>query len=250
MNYRVVICSHKRPQKLFNLTLNLLIRNGIKPDIVDIYIHESEINYYSEFNDKWNLIAHKKKGLKDIRTWVSNQYKNGSKIVFMDDDIKNIVHFVDKKKYNKKDNNLVNLIKEGFEACEKNNCSLWGCCPYDNPFFGNQKISTNLKYIIQACCGVILNHKAEERSYTTIEDFERTIKYYLKDKKVVRINYYGIETKYYASGGLNEYRNFENKEKDIIDLCNKYPNLVSIRYKKTREKPSDVDIRFNYRHKF
>lgn len=250
MSYRIVICSHKRPQRLFDLTLNLLERNSIKPNKVDIYVHKSEIEDYYAINDKWNIIPHSKKGLKNIRTWVSNQYKNGSKIVFMDDDIKNIIHFIDKKKYNKNENNLRNLIKDGFNACKKHNCNLWGCCPYDNPFFGNQTISTNLKYIIQACCGVILNHKAEKRTYTTIEDFERTIKYYLKDKKVIRVNYYGLETKYYDSGGLNEYRNFKNKEKDIINLCSKYPELVTIRYKKKRDKASDVDVRFNYRHKF
>lgn len=253
MNYRIAIASHKRPEKLKKETLSLLERAGISKDIIDIYIDFTEKDDYEKVLPNYGFHLHNTKELKNIRTMIAKKYKEGDYVVFMDDDIKNIIHFEDKKKYNKNDNNLKDLIKIGFENCEKENAGLWGCCPYDNPFFGNQEVSTKLKYIIQACCGAIINHEAEERSYTTIEDFERTLKYFMKDGKVVRVNNYGLDTKYYADGGLNDYRNFENKEHDIIDLCSKYPDMVKIKYKKTKgeiiKNPQSVDIRFNYNFK-
>jgi hypothetical protein len=253
MNYRIAIASHKRPERLKKETLSLLERAGISKDIIDIYIDFDEEKDYVKVLPNYGLHLHNTKGLKDIRTMISKKYKQGDYVVFMDDDIKNIIHFEDKKKYNKNDNNLKDLIKIGFENCEKENCGLWGCCPFDNPFFGNQEVSTKLKFIIQAVCGAIINHEAEERSYSTIEDYERTIKYFLKDGKVVRVNNYGLDTKIYADGGLNEYRNFENKEQDIKDLCSKYPDMVKITYKKKKgeiiKHPQSVNVRFNYNFK-
>ena len=58
------------------------------------------------------------------------------------------------------------------------------------------------------------------------EDYERTIKHYLKDGGVVRLNYICAKTKYIAKGGMGKEREF-NKSLDY--LLNTYKGLVSIK---------------------
>jgi len=85
-----------------------------------------------------------------------------------------------------------------------------------------------LKYIIGALYGV-LNDKSIKVSIDSAEDFERTILYYKKYGKVVRMNNMSAFTQYYATGGMAD--NGRTKELDIIEktkLCELYPEYCKI----------------------
>jgi hypothetical protein len=234
----------------------MLLNNDIDLTIVDLYIHQDELKNY-EYLKQYNLniYLHRLTELRFIRTYIALQYKQGSHILFLDDDIKDI---------GKKNNNKINWgasLKEmyelGFSECIKRNCSVWGITPYSNGFYMKNKMTENLKYIPMGCSGSIINHNCEMRSYSTIEDFERTIKYFLKDSKVLRLNMYCPKTKFYSIGGLNDLRSYELKKKDIENFTKKYPKLVKIKYKgqspscdkDKKQSPKDIDILFNYRAK-
>ena len=58
-------------------------------------------------------------------------------------------------------------------------------------------VSTNLCYIIGFMTGVINNRNAEIRTIDDKEDYERSIKYYLKDGGLLRFNNITCYTKCY-----------------------------------------------------
>ena len=90
-------------------------------------------------------------------------------------------------------------------------------------------ISTNLKFLIGFLTGVINNKQAEKRSIGDKEDYERTIKYYLKDKGVLRFDNISCYTRCYkVPGGIQTDRNVGLSKKNAGILIKKYPKLVSI----------------------
>ena len=92
-----------------------------------------------------------------------------------------------------------------------------------------QHMSTDLKFLIGFLTGVINNKKAEKRTISDKEDYERTIKYYLKDGGVIRFNNISCYTRCYkVPGGIQADRKTELSKKNANILIKKYPHLVSI----------------------
>ena len=65
----------------------------------------------------------------------------------------------------------------------------------------NDYTSTNLVYIIGFMTGVVNNKEAELRTIDDKEDYERSIKYYLKDNGVLRFNNVTCRTQCYKEPG-------------------------------------------------
>ena len=86
-------------------------------------------------------------------------------------------------------------------------------------------ITFDLQYIIGAFWGVINTH--DKDTYVTLddkEDFERTIKFYIRDGKVVRFNGIGILSAYYTElGGMQETRTEGRVKRSGMELLQKYP---------------------------
>ena len=99
----------------------------------------------------------------------------------------------------------------------------------NNNYIENTPISTDLKFLIGFLTGVINNKKAEKRTISDKEDYERTIKYYLKDKGVLRFNNVSCYTRCYkVPGGIQTDRKKEVSDRNANILIKKYPNLVSV----------------------
>jgi hypothetical protein len=94
-------------------------------------------------------------------------------------------------------------------------------------------ISTNLKFIVGCFYGFI-NDKSSNFYTPDIvsvkEDYYLTLETYIKYGKVIRLNGYSPQTKYYSEdGGLTGIRNAESSEKASLYLLNRYPTLVKIK---------------------
>ena len=77
--------------------------------------------------------------------------------------------------------------------------------------------------------GVFNNRMAEKRTLDDKEDYERTIKYYLKDKGVVRYNNISCNTNCYKEpGGIQATRKKEDSRRNANYLVKTYPHLVKI----------------------
>jgi hypothetical protein len=86
------------------------------------------------------------------------------------------------------------------------------------------------------------------KHYVTIdnkEDYERSIKFYLSDKNVLRLENYTMKTKYYTeSGGMQDFlRDFDETKKESIKLLERYPSLVKVAKPKIRAGQAKFEIK-------
>jgi len=251
--YILVIPSHKRAKTLFNKTYSLLKRtNAIEPII---WLNDDDdIEDYKKYIPE-GVYKFGGNSIKEKRILIQDAFPLDTRIVMIDDDIKNIIVYDKENPKTKNDlidfNDLVNLA---FKEAENQNCSLWGVYPIDNPFFMKSAYRTNLCYIIAALFGVINKRIPTETNYA--EDLERSILYYNLEKKVLRLEFIGLSTNYYKEpGGLQETRTESKNYNDKKILADKYPELcdlvekhsrAEIRFKRTRAQLIPINISENF----
>lgn len=254
--YVIAIPSYKRAETLKNKTLRILQEQKIPKNKIFIFVADKdEYKIYKKTLPKYyNKIVIGKVGMGAIRNFITDYFEEGRKIFNMDDDISDFIHLTKEKdvKNNKKqesesfkEGDLDKFIKIGFKECEIRNMSLFGIYPACNPYFMKERITTELKYIIGSCWGCI-NDKNIKVSLDDKEDFERTIKFYLKDKGVIRFEYITVKSSYYKEkGGMQETRTYERILKSSNYLVEKYPELCKLYMGKKSGYP---EIRFKKSH--
>lgn len=240
VDYKIAIPSYKRAKTLRDKTLALLQKYKIPKEKIYIFVADKtektryiKALYTPSYPYYYQDIIIAKRGLREARNFIQNFFDKGEYLLCLDDDIKSLKQMVNKQKATELEN-LDWLVQKGFEVCEKVKASLWGIYPIIDPYFMYKKITTDLRYIVGAFWGVINTH--DKDTYVTMcpkEDYERTIKFYIRDGRVVRINYVGVETIYYtAKGGIQALYNKKERERviirEIIQLTQKYPMFCSI----------------------
>ena len=245
---KIAIPSYKRAEILINKTLPLLRSYGINNSEIDIFVaDDEEYAIYSELVDDINIVVGEV-GIDTIRMFMSKYYDEDEEIVYFDDDIEKIEKLViidDKKKLQPIDN-LRLLIEDGFRLCKEKGMKNWGIYPARNGFFMKDTVSTDLKYIIGALTGVINDRECEKRIVSHGEDYERTIKYYLKYGGVIRFNNITIKTKYFAKGGICASMNDEREkhiDEQLYILQKEYPDMMTLTNKKKYLNPMLRDKR-------
>lgn len=228
-----VIPSYQRKDVLIKKSLSVLYDYHI--DKEDIYIFVADEEQLEEYSDVvamgYNVIV-AKKGLTNARNFIIDYFKEGQKIVALDDDIIAIEKMISKTKLKPIDN-LKQFINNGFKELEKQGLQLGGVYASRNPYFMKNNISTDLKYIVGAFY-FFINDKSQKINpiFDLCEDYARTIKSFIKYGGVLRYNYITIKTSYYTSeGGLADYRKgvIKGKTPEEISktaLYNKYPNYI------------------------
>ena len=257
--YKIAIPSYRRPETLKRKTLNLLQNHKIKPNKIFIFVSDNEQKdlYQNELpNNSYNKLIVGEKGIKNIRNFMSNYFNEGERIFYIDDDISHV--YINKnnvsldnegnigEKYSRSDNklfpleNLDSFIRNAFKLAKKMKIDNWGIYPVENPYFTkpttnnlNDYISTKLNYIMGGFTGVINNRNCEVRTIDDKEDYERSIKYYLKDGGVLRFNNVCCRTNCYKEpGGMQIDRTKDKITKAAKYLTRKYPQLCKLNTKK------------------
>ena len=231
--YRIAIPSYNRAEQLGKKTLNTLESHGIDKSIIDIFVaNKEQYELYKNMYPDYNIIIGEM-GIREIREFIFlKHYNEGDKIISFDDDIEliNKKHPTIENRFANCELNLKEEFKLAFDACERSGMHMWGVYPVNNSFFMRNSITYDYKFIIGHLFGVIV--KKEQLSHTpgigARDDYERTIKHYLADGGVVRLNYLCCKTKYISEGGIGIDRDAEITLKLLIDT---YPGLVSIRTK-------------------
>ena len=248
---RIVIPSYKRHTEINNKSIRVIIEAGYLYSDIDVFVaNEEEYQKYKSVLHPEITIIIGKKGLKEIREFIFNYYKEGQKLLCLDDDIEMIkMKHPDDSIKSCFDNSFLNLkneIKKGFDECEISGKHLWGLYPVDNHYFMKNKISYDYKFIIGNFFGVILHKEANLLSVGQIDDYERSIRHYLLDGGVVRLNYLCAKTKFLKNkGGANaeEFERDRRMKEDQQLLCKKYKNLVYLKTKKDGLNPVLRDTR-------
>tara|TARA_R110000823_G_scaffold130767_2_gene259066 strand:+ start:510 stop:1244 length:735 start_codon:yes stop_codon:yes gene_type:complete len=230
------IPTYKRYQVVKDKTLSVLKRN--KVSIKDIYVfvaNKSEkMLYQNSLGNDYNLIVGVV-GIDKQRNYISNYFPVGHKIVLLDDDITEITQLGNKKLNPIKDFKL--FVKDAFAECEEHNLYMWGVYPVDNHYFMKNVITYDLRYIVGVLYGIINRHSKDLKLWVAEkEDFLKTLQYFVKDGGVVRYNYIGIKTKYYAEGGLRHDRDrVALGFKAVKEIHKLYPKLTRI------QEPTDTN---------
>ena len=251
MDYKIAIPTYKRVETIKKKTLKILRESDINPSIIYIFVaNQEEYDLYSKSLNptEYNKIVIGVLGLGNQRNFIGNYFNQDDKIIFMDDDIMEINagyrDAVNNELVNLNIPSLNKLFINSFNECIEQKCNLFGYYPIYHNYFMKPSITTDLRYIIGSLYGII---NKQDRLVNTDdkEDVERTLEYFVRDGRVMRINFVGIKTAYYTEkGGLQETRTEETIEKGALYIHNKYPFLTSIKYKKTG-KLKRTEIVFN-----
>ena len=238
MDYKIAIPSHNRSNIIKSKTLAFLSKHNIPKDNIYIFVAEDEIATYKKNLPTYNIIKGSK-GLKNNRSSISLYFDENTRVCSIDDDVKDIINF--KKDYIK---NLDYLIKDIFNYLEATGLKLGGIHPCDNPFFYAENISNDLKFICGAFRCFINTRLCERRTFTLLEDYETTIRYYLYCGGVARFNHLGVIANYKTlSGGLKEYRTDDLKKKEVEEFSKKYSNFC-----KTKKEGMEIQLIKNPQH--
>lgn len=251
-NYVIAIPSYKRADTFMSRTFPLLLKYNIEPSKIHIFVANQEEKDIYEKNLEgyaYGKIIIGEVGIMNIRNFMSNYFDERQRIFYIDDDIYQIyecINLIDKsnKIFNKMIvlDDLHKFIIDGFYECEKLCLSNWGVYVVDNPYFMKASCvelsdytSTKLNYIMGGFCGVVNDRLCEIRTMDDKEDYERSIKYYLKDGGLLRFNNVAFKTKCYKEPGGMQYDNLRTKERILASatkLVETYPNLCTLNLKK------------------
>jgi hypothetical protein len=228
--FRIAIPSFKRAETINEKTLNYLINIcEFEASRIDVFVaNYDEYEKYKYLKDIGVNIIIGVITIKEQRLFINNYYNEGDFIVQMDDDINYLT--IKKGKKTELLTDINKLIKIGFNECMKHETKIFGITPTNNHFFMSNNISTNLKFINGGFFGTIIDKdKFLNVNINEKDDYERTIRYFLKFKKIVRLNMFSLNTTYYkGEGGMVDSRTVEEQNKSALYLCKKYPNLIKI----------------------
>jgi len=212
---------------LLNNTLKVLDEGGVPKSKITIFLaNKDELKDYKQKIKGYKFVVGVK-GLGNQRNFISDYYPEGKYIISMDDDIEKVI---DIKGNTVRD--LPALFQRGYEALKQNNAYLWGPNKSANPFYLKDNVSDRFNLIQGPFFGYINRRDADLRIGTAdgfYEDIERTIKHWIKDGVVIRLNDVGYKTNFRTNtGGLqstNPQRMAESKVK-AYQLMKKYPTLI------------------------
>ena len=232
LEYTIVIPSYKREKIIQEKTLQTLQNYSIPPSQIHIFVANKE--EYKKYKEQLNKDFYGKLiiGVPEIakqRNFIRNYYPEGEKLLMMDDDIEDI----EIKKGSKlvKIKNLNQLINRGFQLLKKEHCKMLGVYPVHNAYFMKNEIVKGLYFIVGCMYWCINSH--DPRLYVklpTKDDYELSLKEYLTNGSVLRLNNITIKTKYYSNeGGVTDFRTNQMIKKCSDYLINKYPQYVALK---------------------
>lgn len=244
-----VICipSYHRSDTIKKNTLATLDRCGVPHDLIKVFVSAPEVAEYRKSLPDDIEVIESVLGCTQNRTYISNYYQEGQHIVYIDDDIKDILSVCDLSGHTschiyRKENvgqpfykkqipipNLMRFLVEAFDILHKEGARLGGIYPVANGFFGSHKYTTGLRYITGAFYLNINTPAFEYLGDQFSEDFERTCYFYRLDGKVVRFEYVLLNTAYYkGAGGLVETRTTLKTKASHEQLLSRYPDYLKL----------------------
>jgi hypothetical protein len=235
MEYTICIPSYRRSEICNERTLKTLHELGISKDKIKVFIIEEEREIYEkDLNPEYyGALIVGVKGLVAQRQFITDYHAEGTHIISLDDDVESLdLSLTD---YQSADE----FFKKAFETCIQENAFIWGIYPVFNEYFRKERkaITTEISFVVGAFYGYInrLDDDLKIRLAKNKDDVERSIRYYLKDGKVIRFNKIGFKTKYYGNdgGGLGNMKSrMKIMEEDAHALNAEFPNNTRIKVRK------------------
>ena len=235
MDYKIAIPSYKRPQTIKNKTLKLLSKYNIDKDKITVFVanKEEEKIYKDSLGDEYEIVV----GVPTIgkqRNFIEKYYAEGTNLMMFDDDIDAVMRKKTAKLIEVNDLEK-DVIYKGFECCAKTKAKTFGIYAAGNPYFMKNRIYTKLCYIIASMFGVVVEHDPFlERVTNHGEDYEYSIRQYIKNKMLIRLDYLTVKSNYYKeAGGLQTIRTPEYVYNSIYQIQSMFPQFCKMYIRKT-----------------
>lgn len=230
--WRVAIPSYARAKTIARKTLPLLASRGIPPERVDVFVaNESEMRIYSETLERgtYSRIIVAQKGMGAVRRFIQDYYEAGTKLVCLDDDLDDL-YKIDAKGAKARIEDLGRLFDYAFCLCSAVKSGYWGIYAVDNAYFMRRKIALGLRYLEGSAWGCVVNH--DRATYVTLddkEDFERSVRAYLKYGTVVRMDFVGMTTNFYTEpGGMQVERTERRISESARRMLQMFPHQCKV----------------------
>lgn len=225
----IAIPSYNRVKMLKTKTLATLTKLSVPMEQITIFVaNVDQLALYKEEIDDISIIV-AEPTMCGVRNFMTQYYEPNTKILYLDDDLDG---------FNRKDGNnkmeitideFKEMVISGFDLCNINGTKLFGIYPISNGLFMSNGYTTNLKYIVGCCYGVI-NDKDIKVSINDGEDYERTILFFEKYGAVIRLNSYAPRTTYWRkSGGMIDQRDVLS----LQSLVKRWPQYCRLKIRKT-----------------
>ena len=248
MNYQIAIPSFKRPETIKKKTLKVLESYNIDPSRITVFVaDQDEYKLYLEslakdpYTNKCKIIV----GVHTIgaqRNFIEKYYPEGTKLIMFDDDVEQVQKKISEQKLGRLEDLEKEFIIPGFEECEKVGAKTFGIYAASNAYFMKERVYTKLCYVIASMFGVIVEHDPFlERVTNHGEDYEYSIRQYIKNGSVVRFDNYTVKSNYYKEdGGLQTIRTKEYVFESIKKIADMFPDLCSMYI---RESTGNAELR-------
>ena len=235
MDYQIAIPSYKRPETIKNKTLKLLMDHNIDKNKIIIFVadNDEEKIYKQSLGNEYKIVV----GVHTIgnqRNFIERYYNDNTRVVMFDDDLDGV--FVKNENNLDPIDNIENdLIINGFNECIKNNSYVFGVYAAANAYFMLNRIYTKLCYIPGGVFGVIIQHDDFlQRKTNHGEDYEYSIRQYIKNKIVVRFDYITIKSKFFKEqGGLQTIRTKQYIYDSIKWIQDEFPEYCKMYIRKS-----------------
>ena len=215
------IPSSNRTDILQKTTMKLLKDNSINH--LTIFCPESQVNLYEDVFSDVKVVGVPLLGIGNTRTFIRNYYPVGTKIIQIDDDIKEICSIEDSFKVL----TLFEYFSKCFEIMNEENVKFAGFCPYDNEFYMKSGYTLNPKYTGGHLILEIIREDPIDVKINHFEDYVANALYYLMDGKLLRFNGTYVKTKYFnPNGGIIDYYGGLQKRKDMAERLGERISLI------------------------
>lgn len=247
-----VIPSYKRPDILRKNTLQMLQTYGVPSSHIYVFIADDpdEAQSYDYLHKLGVHVKVGPVGLKNMRNFITKSFPNGTRMVCIDDDVKELVYMMeDPAVENIKSCKRYPLtpypsklfqqwMKDTFDYMQGSSIQLFGVYPVRNGYFMKSmpSVTSDLRFCVGAFWGCI-NDTDVQLTLDEKEDTERTLQSYVKYGKILRFNHVAPVTRYYKTkGGMqaSEMSRIEAGKEAAYKIVATYPALCSItNYKKS-----------------
>jgi hypothetical protein len=238
IDYEIAIPSYKRPETIKKKTLKVLESYNIDPHRVTIFVaNAEELESYTKslLGTPYQKIVVGVPTIGAQRNFIEKYYLEGTRLMMFDDDIEEVQVKVSEQKLGRVVDLEKEIIQQGFDECKKAGAKTFGIYAASNAYFMKDRIYTKLCYIIASMFGVIVEHDDFLARVTNHgEDYEYSIRQYIKNGCVVRLDNYTVKSNYYKEdGGLQTIRTKQYVYDSIKKITEMFPDHCTMYIRET-----------------
>lgn len=262
MRFVIAIPSHRRADRLKE-TLDWLYSTAAPEAAQEVRIFlsdERDLHDYKKTLREWcppdsnGPVAHPKLKVTGVHNVIEKfnaihmYYRKGTRVFVLEDDVTVVVPNERQRPRPMEGEELLDVIMSGFTHVGR--AGLWGIVPHSNPYYFGGKITTSLKLVVAHAFGFV-STKDPRLKVTQMgkSDYERTILYFIRYGKVVRVDTAGCLTKSYtAKGGIQSNLTRDERAEAELESCDylvrRYGHLIR---HNTKKKSLFAELKFSRR---